>query len=47
MAYAGESEKLRDMILSKEGENNQLRDKITSLKEDIDTVSRLPFLKDH
>jgi hypothetical protein len=27
------------MILTKEGENNQLKDKITSLQEDIDTVS--------
>ena len=34
-----ESENLRDMILAKEGENNQLREKIASLKEDIDTVS--------
>jgi DNA repair exonuclease SbcCD ATPase subunit len=34
-----EAEKLRDMILTKEGENNQLKDKITSLQEDIDTVS--------
>jgi hypothetical protein len=39
---AAEAEKLRDMILTKEGENNQLKDKITSLQEDIDTVS--PFI---
>jgi hypothetical protein len=34
-----EAEKLRDMILTKEGENNILKEKITSLQEDIDTVS--------
>jgi hypothetical protein len=33
-----EAEKLRDMILTKEGENNILKEKITSLQEDIDTV---------
>jgi hypothetical protein len=33
-----EAEKLRDMVLTKEGENNELKEKITSLKEDIDTV---------
>jgi len=34
-----EAEKLRDMILNKEGENNVLKEKINSLQEDIDTVS--------
>jgi hypothetical protein len=34
-----EAEKLRDMILGKEGENNVLKEKISSLQEDIDTVS--------
>jgi septal ring factor EnvC (AmiA/AmiB activator) len=34
-----EADKLRDMILTKEGENNLLKEKITSLQEDIDTVS--------
>ena len=37
-----EADKLRDMILTKEGENNLLKEKITSLQEDIDTVS-YPF----
>ena len=30
------------MILTKEGENNQLKEKITSLQEDIDTVRTPP-----
>ena len=34
-----EAEKLRDMILTKEGENSILKEKIQSLQEDIDTVS--------
>lgn len=29
------------MILTKEGENNQLQERINSLKEDVDTVSPL------
>jgi hypothetical protein len=33
------------MILTKEGENNVLKEKITSLQEDIDTVS-YPFYRD-
>jgi chromosome segregation ATPase len=37
-----EADKLRDMILTKEGENNQLKEKITSLQEDIDTVRTPP-----
>ena len=37
--FIAEADKLRDMILTKEGENNQLKEKITSLQEDIDTVS--------
>ena len=43
LTYTAEADKLRDMILTKEGENNQLKEKITSLQEDIDTVS-LPSL---
>jgi peptidoglycan hydrolase CwlO-like protein len=34
-----EADKLRNMILNKEGENNLLKEKINSLQEDIDTVS--------
>jgi hypothetical protein len=32
------------MILTKEGENNLLKEKITSLQEDIDTVSSLSLV---
>jgi len=31
------------MILTKEGENNQLQEKINSLKEDVDTVRTHPL----
>jgi chromosome segregation ATPase len=41
-----EADKLRDMILNKEGENNLLKEKINSLQEDIDTVS-IPNLLPH
>ena len=37
-----EADKLRDMILNKEGENNVLKEKINSLQEDIDTVRTPP-----
>ena len=42
--YIAEADKLRDMILTKEGENNQLKEKITSLQEDIDTVRTPPCI---
>ena len=42
--FIAEADKLRDMILTKEGENNQLKEKITSLQEDIDTVRTPPTI---
>ena len=39
-----EADKLRDMILNKEGDNNVLKETINSLQEDINTV-RIPHLK--
>ena len=39
LTFAAEADKLRDMILTKEGENNLLKEKLNSLQEDIDTVS--------